>query len=353
MKKILPAFFAALLLVPAVASASRIIYGDDDRQDYSDSSASMQKLADSVVSIWDKDYIKSQDGQSFLFTVPFETGVGLCPGETFGTQPIGAFCSGTLVGDDLILTAGHCITDAASCAKARFVFGFNDKAAAQARLVDEEHKISVVPVKESDVYSCASIVKRNLGKQHNSTVGMIWDYIMYKHDRIAPDYALIKLDRKVKGHSPLPVERTKKLNEGDSIFVIGHPVGLPVKVAGGATIRNNSPKNFYLTDLDTFGGNSGSAVFSKESNKIVGILVRGSTDFVDATDGRKCKIQNRVPQDYGKGEAVNRLAPVLKYIPELGTGDGKAAAASKEAIKLPPPQIDPAKKADTKIKIAF
>lgn len=349
MKKILPAFLAAFLMIPSFASASRIIYGDDDRQDYSDSSADMQKLADSVVSIWDKDYMKSQNGQTFLFTVPFEKGVGLCPGEVFGQQPIGAFCSGTLVGDDLILTAGHCITDEASCAKARFVFGFNDKAAANAKLVDQENQISVVPVKDSDVYSCSSIVKRNLGKQHNGTVGMIWDYIMYKHDRVAPDYALIKLDRKVKGHTPLPVERTKNLNEGDSIFVIGHPVGLPVKVAGGATIRNNKPKNFYLTDLDTFGGNSGSAVFSSATNKIVGILVRGSTDFVDAPDGRSCKIQNRVPQDYGKGEAVNRLAPVLKYIPEAG----KDKAAAQETVKVPAPKLDNTGKADTKIKIAF
>ena len=164
----------------------------------------------------------------------------------------------------------------------------------------------------------------------------------------------IKLDRKVKGHKPLPVERSKNLNEGDSIFVIGHPVGLPVKVAGGATIRNNKPKNFYLTDLDTFGGNSGSAVFSSATNNIIGILVRGSTDFVDAPDGRSCKIQNRVPQDYGKGEAVNRLAPVLKYIPEIGGAKAESSDVSaNDVVPMPVPNIEKGKKSKINIKVGF
>ena len=352
MKNFLPILFTALMIMPSFASASRIIYGDDDRQDYSDSSSAMQSLADSVVSIWDKDYVLSKDGKSYLATVTFQKRVGLCDGEVFGQQPAGAFCSGTLVGEDLILTAGHCITDSASCAKARFVFGFNDKAVKNIKPFNEN--VSLVPVDNNDVYSCSSIVKRNLGKQHNSTVGMIWDYIMYQHDKVAPDYALIKLDRKVKGHKPLPVERSKKLNEGDSIFVIGHPVGLPVKVAGGATIRNNKPKNFYLTDLDTFGGNSGSAVFSSATNKIIGILVRGSTDFVDAPDGRSCMIQNRVPQDYGKGEAVNRLAPVLKYIPEIGGAKAESSDVSaNDVVPMPVPNIEKGKKSKINIKVGF
>ena len=325
MNKFLTALFTVLVLCPSFAMAqSRIIYGDDDRIDYSKAPAAMQKLADSVVSFWDKDYIRDVNGQKYLLTVTFEKGVGLCPGETFGQQPIGAFCSGTLVGEDLVLTAGHCITDEESCAKARMVFGFNDKNLNNGMALNDT--VTAYPVDPKEIYSCSKIVKRHLGKQHTSTVGMIWDYIMFKHDKVAPDYALIKLDRKVTGRSPLPVERNTKLNEGDKIFVIGHPVGLPVKVAGGATIRNNKPKHFYLTDLDTFGGNSGSAVFSQKSGKIVGILVRGSTDFVDDA-GKGCKIQNRVPQDYGKGEAVNRLKPVLSSIPEIG---GKKSAETKD-----------------------
>ncbi len=352
MNRFITAFLAALVFCPTFAMAqNRIIYGNDDRIDYSLAPAPMQRLADSVVSIWDEQYIRDINGEKTLLTVTFEKGVGLCPGETFGQQPIMAFCSGTLVGDDLILTAGHCITDEASCAKARFVFGFNDTILKKGKKLNED--VTGYPIDEKEVYSCSKIVKRNLGKQHSGTLGAIWDYILYSKDIVAPDYALIQLDRKVSGHNPLPVERTAKLKAGDKIFVIGHPVGLPLKVAGGATIRNNKPSNFYLTDLDTFGGNSGSAVFSQDTGKIIGILVRGNTDFVDDTE-KGCKKQNRVEQDYGKGEAVNRLKPVLSKIPLLpGEKSVSKSASYVEVEEVAAPSVNRSGKSNVKISNPF
>ncbi|MBO4555910.1 MAG: trypsin-like peptidase domain-containing protein [Elusimicrobiales bacterium] len=352
MNKIFTALFAALIISPAFAFAApnRIIYGNDDRLDYSQASSSMQKLADSVVSFWDKDYIKDINGSQHLLTVSYEKGVGLCPGERFGTQPIGAFCSGTLVGEDLVLTAGHCITDEDSCAKARMVFGFNDKMLKNGKPVNEN--ITVYPVDNSEVYSCAKIVKRHLGKQHSGTAGMIWDYILANYDIIGADYALIKLDRKVSNHKPLDVERSAKPQKGDKIFVIGHPVGLPVKIAGGAQIRNTKPWNFFLTDLDTFGGNSGSAVFSEATGKIIGILVRGGTDFVDSDKG--CKVQNKVDQDFGKGEAVNRLDKVLSSIPDIsGKKGNNSKSAAKGEVTPVSPDMSKVKKPDVKIVSPF
>ena len=128
MDKIFAAFFVALMMCPTTVSArNEVIYGDDNRIDYSKAPAPFQKLADSVVSLWDRKSIKEANGQPYLITETFERRKGLCPGETFGQQPAGAFCSGTLVGEDLVLTAGHCIKDESSCATARIVFGFNDK----------------------------------------------------------------------------------------------------------------------------------------------------------------------------------------------------------------------------------
>jgi len=305
---------AAAVLLPSLASAgAKSIYGDDNRLDYFEASPAMRTLADSVVSLWPSKQVKLEGGEYKLRTIGFGEALNLCPGEKFREQPIGAFCSGTLVGEDLIMTAGHCITDDASCADARFVFGYNiDSAGGQAR----------TSVQPKDLYTCKRIVKRALDKQASGIIGTgiaIIGALLNK--QAGPDFALIQLDRKVEGRKPLAVNRGSVAN-GERIFVIGHPVGLPVKVAGDAGVRDNSFKAFFLTDLDTFGGNSGSAVFNASTNKIEGILVRGGTDFVDSPAG--CKVQLKSGQNEGKGEAVTKISMLEKYIPELGSS--KAAA---------------------------
>jgi V8-like Glu-specific endopeptidase len=302
----LHSLIAAALLLPSIAGAAgKSIYGDDDRLDYFEAPPQMRQLADSVVSLWPSKQVKAVDGGFSLATIGFGAALKLCPGEKFAEQPIGAFCSGTLVGPDLIMTAGHCITDEKSCADARFVFGFNiDQAGGKAR--------TTVPSK--DVYTCKSIVKRALDKQPSGLFGTgiaIIGALLNKQS--GPDFALIQLDRKVEGRKPLPVNRGEAA-KGDRIFVIGHPVGLPVKVAGNASVRDTSFKSFFLTDLDTFGGNSGSAVFNASTGKIEGILVRGAQDFTDTPAG--CKVQTRVGQGDGKGEAVTKISVLSKYIPE-------------------------------------
>jgi len=320
---------AAALLLPALANAgSKSIYGDDNRLDYFEASPAMRTLADSVVSLWPSKQVKFENGEYKLATIGFGEALNLCPGEQFREQPIGAFCSGTLVGEDMIMTAGHCITDEASCADARFVFDFNiDNGGGKARTA----------VKGKDVYSCKRIVKRDLDRQADGLVNtgiVIIGALLGKQP--GPDYALIQLDRKVEGRKPLPVNRAKDLKTGDKIFVIGHPVGLPLKVAGDASVRNTEPKSFFLTDLDTFGGNSGSAVFNARTNKIEGILVRGGTDFVDSPAG--CKVQYKLGQNEGKGEAVTKISILQKYIPEIGSNKNAAPEIRGVAVE----QVGPA-----------
>ena len=51
-----------------------------------------------------------------------------------------------------------------------------------------------------------------------------------------------------------------RLSLDTPLVVIGHPSGLPTKIADGAWVRNNESEYYFVTNLDTFGGNSGSAV---------------------------------------------------------------------------------------------
>jgi len=279
-----------------MGAGSKSIYGDDDRLDLYEGNATMQEISKSVVSLWEAKDVKISGDKADLKVVPFGLAAGLCPGQKFEEQPLGAFCSGSLVGEDLVMTAGHCVLDEAKCADTKFIFGYALKKAGDYP--------KAVPA--GDVYGCKKIIKRDL----DTDTGLLASVF---NGGPGPDFAIIKLDRKVTGRKPLPIQRKSKPAAGDKLFVIGHPVGLPLKIAGNAKVRDASPRYFYKADLDTFGGNSGSAVFSARTNKIEGILVRGDTDFVNSPAG--CRMAAQVPQDGGRGEAVTKISVVEKYIP--------------------------------------
>ncbi len=308
---------AALVLIsgPLMASATeksagnKVIYGVDDRLDYYQAAPDLRRLADSVVSLWrGSDVTQAADGSYKLATANYGSAMGLCAGEPFREQPIGAFCSGSLVGKNLVMTAGHCIKDDAGCADTKFVFGFN--------LKESGARPSSAPA--SDVYSCKKIVKRYLNEDYTT---------------LGPDYALIELDRPAEGKAPLAVSRGEALKKGDPLVVIGHPSGLPVKVAGGAAVRDPSPVGYFVANLDTYGGNSGSAVFNGRTGLVEGILVRGENDFV-YKDG--CRISNVVPADGGRGEDVTKISELTSVIP-VSAEDTAARDMPSAETPLPEP----------------
>lgn len=303
--------FAAALAIAlpplGLAGADKTIYGADDRLDYYAAPADMKALADSVVSLWQAKQVSVSGDQAVLAHKNFGSALNLCPSERFREQPIGAFCSGALVGPDLIMTAGHCIMDEAACADTKFVFGY---------AVKERGGKAATTLPAGEVYGCKRIITRGLDKQPSSFVGTLISILSNILKRIGPDYALIQLDRKVEGHRPLPINRGAGPGVGAPLFTIGHPAGLPLKAAGGATLRSNSPRSFYIADIDAFGGNSGGPVFNADTKLIEGILVLGGQDFVKSPAG--CTIAYTVDQNKGIGTGVTRLSFIKDAIPELG-----------------------------------
>ncbi|KAF0127138.1 MAG: periplasmic protease [Elusimicrobia bacterium] len=313
---------ALAFILPSFARAEdKSIYGDDNRLDYFEAPADMKELARSVVSLWKNEHVRVDGGTARVATANFGEAVGLCPSERFREQPVGAFCSGSLVGEDLVMTAGHCIVDEAQCADTRLVFGY---------AVTERGKAANTTVPAADVYSCKKIIKRDLDKPPTGTVGLIGAIVGNILDTTGPDYALIQLDRKVTDRRPLPINRGSKVKQGTGVFVIGHPVGLPLKVAGDARVRSSKFMRAHFTaDLDTFGGNSGSPVFNVKTKKIEGILVRGGTDFVKSPEG--CTVSYSVGQNDGKGEAVTHVSVLKDYIPSF-----KSAPETSKLVELSP-----------------
>jgi hypothetical protein len=312
------AILPGMLLAGPMFPAPKSIYGIDNRQDYFEAFPAMRQLSDSVASFWKGWSVEPAGGNYNLYTENFGEQMNLCPGEKFREQPTGAFCSGSLVGDDLVMTAGHCIKDEAGCADAKIVFGF---------AVTTYGGKAPTTIPQKDVYSCKQIITR-------------------LQESAGADYALIRLDRKVEGRRPLVVSRGGQIKTGDKVFVIGYPVGIPLKVSGDATVRDASKPGYFVTNLDTFGGNSGSPVFNASNNLIEGILVRGAEDFKDiaaefaqmnvpgqngtAEPPAQCTTMAMYPQDGGRGEDVTKVSALGSFIP------GKAASVEEGKAKEKP-----------------
>lgn len=325
---------AILSILPVLSFAeSKSIYGDDNRKEYFQLDAAQKALADSTVSLWKSASVEALNpGGVKLKTVNFGDRLNLCPEEKFREQPIGAFCSGALVGPDLIMTAGHCIKTDAQCKDTKFVFGYN---------LGREGAEATTALPAGNVYGCAKVVKRFLGGEPGSDNPA--------GQNLGADYALVQLDRKVDGRKPLAINRGTKLKNGDGIFVVGHPVGLPLKLADAARVRDFSKVGYFAADLDTFGGNSGSPVFNTKTKKIEGILVRGDEDFIDSPAG--CTTMATYEQTGGRGEDVTKISVLASFIPKLA-GE-KSAEIELEQVEAPAISLGTARPLELSGEVAF
>ena len=308
MLKILTFTLLSLLAFSALAEM-KVIYGDDNRLDLKDVAHTLhRRLALSTAAMVENRLLVRSSQQLHLnFEDTLETGQNVCPGERFSQQPIGAMCSGFLVGEDTLVSAGHCFQGLASlgyaspqavCRGFSWVFNY---------AVDTAQR-NPLQGQPSNVYGCKQVVVAQLSDTQ--------------------DFAVIKLDRKVQGRAPLAVRASGKIADRASLVVIGHPSGLPSKVAAGGRVLDNRDANTFLTNLDTFHGNSGSAVFDAQSGQLEGILVQGQVDYrpSNARDPRSCQVVNRCEEGGNgcelptlhprapKGEVVTRIALVAPFL---------------------------------------
>ncbi len=258
------------------------IYGADDRRDiYEVQDKQIQELADSTAAMFPNDSIRNYgDGSIAIKTEIIGEKYNFCPGERFADQPTGPDCSATLIGPDLLLTAGHCMGPR-DCGDYTFVFGYQMKSKDE---FAEEYAAK-------DVYRCKQVLSWN--------------------DSETVDYSLVRLDRKVEGRKPIELAN-QDIAKGENVFVIGYPSGLPAKYADNAKVKFQN-YGYFVANLDAFAGNSGSAVFSSTSKKIVGVLVRGGTDY--KTDKqRQCKVAYRCADEGCYGEEVTNISFVKKRL---------------------------------------
>jgi MYXO-CTERM domain-containing protein len=250
-----------------------VIYGDDDRQD--------------VYAFWEEDWAEQAAGFTAAMipilnidqTVPGDVLLhgstleerGVCPDERFADQLTAAWCSATLIAPDLVLTGGNCIHGGV-CSQLGFVFDYT--------MVDQDTPHTITG---GDVYTCKEVVVR-------------------RTDEL--DYAVVRLDREVAGRTPARVKRQRSgMPVGRRLVVNGYPTGLPLKIEDGARVREGrtGQLDYFVSNLDTFAGNTGAGVFDRRNRQLAGILVRGDADYVEDADAG-CLRPNRCPNGGCVGE---------------------------------------------------
>ncbi len=283
-----------------------VVYGVDDRQDvyaFADPVWAARANEVSAAMIDTSDLVTTDPQNIQIQGSTLGVDYNLCAGERFATQPTAAGCSATLIAPDLVLTAGHCISQG-GCASTSYVFDFSMTDASTL------HTITV-----DDVYACAQVVVRQVAEA---------------------DFAIVRLDRDVVGRIPATVAvDAAPVPNGTPLIVQGYPSTIPLKIDDGGAVRDAHAveRQFFVANLDTFGGNSGSGVFT-DAGTLVGILVRGETDYVN--DGG-CLRVNVCADDTCRGEdstyafrAIEALCDVAPTPGLCTCGDATCDAAAGE-----------------------
>jgi hypothetical protein len=253
-------------------TAQAVVYGDDDRVEVSE-------IDDVEFASFVRHHVGALIPSAFL--VPTSDGDyeivaatlaerGICAGERFSDQLAAAACTALLVTPNRILTAGHCFAFQEALDLV-FVSGY--------WMGDRYPRLS-----RSSVHGIDEVVLR-VDRSLEEDPGA--------------DYAVATLAEPIgEGAS---IEFAAHLpSVGEPVVVVGTSEGLPLKVdAGGEVLGLLEPDAFSLTS-DTFGGSSGSPVFTRR-RALAGMLVGGGVDYEFDVE-RGCEKRRKVADAAGSAE---------------------------------------------------
>lgn len=253
-----------LVCLGLVSSTSRAgIIGTDDRGEWFEASPKLRALGRSTAAILSKKDKLLEDGAFTDRVLSHGEADGLCSGVRYREQPAPADCTGFLVGEDLFVTAAHCLVG--GCENLEILFDFYLPAAGK------------IPRKfsPSSLYTCREVVRSSA----------------------AEDWAVLRLDRPTRGRDFLRLRQKGQPAAGTPLVLLGFPRGIPLKIAGNATVKapnvNADEEIYFEADVDSFGGNSGSPVVNARTGEVEGIHTTAFGEFeeeeVDPLTGKKCR----------------------------------------------------------------
>jgi hypothetical protein len=262
---LLAALVALILTCSSPATlVNATIFGDDDRLELHQAPPSWQQTARSTCIVAGRTGVRGStirdngDGRTLTVELNYQHvrwgAEFVCPAQRFMNQVVmrPAFCSATLIGPNLVVTAGHCVDiDIGVCSNLVFIFDFS--------ITSESDGGDVTSYLQSDVYYCKRILSRE--NSHNKDNAFAF----------GRDYALVELDRPVTGRQPAVVARAltspSSLPVGTSVVNIGYPTTLPVKLARGvvkklvSSLAGTDAIDEVFINTDSLAGNSGSGTY--------------------------------------------------------------------------------------------
>lgn len=267
----------------AESVAQPIINGEDDRRELYEleSGAARRAIADSAAALmWAHRVEFGEANAAELRATTLGSEQGLCDDQRFTTQAAAAFCSASLIDDDLVLTAGHCLGTTRPAAEDRcrrvwVVFDY---------FMKEDGTIAFDSARS--VFACRRVVL-------HSKVATVDDFV---------DVAVLQLDRSASDlRVPIPLAAGRP-ELGERVLAATHGAALPLKVdVGGTVLESRKDTSYFVADTDSFAGGSGGPLYN-DALELIGHQVRGELDwsFEDgcarAADGGTGKEEHQIAE---------------------------------------------------------
>ncbi|HEU5076940.1 MAG TPA: serine protease, partial [Polyangiaceae bacterium] len=262
---------------------TEIVYDSDDRREYFDVAPAIQdRIRSSVVVLMLDTWVDARTGTLASNVPTWAERDGICEGERFQDQPAAAFCTGVLVEQDLVLTAGHCL---------------------------RRYALRDFSVLFEFYYTSAGALA--FGPQSAlKAVEIVSEALAPEGTEPRLDYAFLRLERAAPAiYTPVPVHRrAPDLTSGDTFLTIGAPHGMPLKIDPAATVAEaNGGEAYFVARSDSSAGWSGGGAFDADLS-LFGVLSRGAVDLISTEDG--CQAEARVA-DHVAEEAFTYTSAAL------------------------------------------
>ncbi len=169
------------------------------------------------------------------------------------------WCTGTLIADDLFLTAGHCLdnSDTATFQLPREKGGIPLEPAVLAREFTVQFRFELPARADAASYENTAQVVR-----------------LEEYSRSNPDYAILRLSGNPGFNNGVARISATDSRPGLPIALLHHPRAEPMKIGAGLVAGLVGPKISYDT-IDTLDGSSGAGILDAVTGKLVGVHTNG------------------------------------------------------------------------------